>query len=101
MAYRVEWTAQAKKDVDGAVAYIAEVLKSPKAASDLIDAFLEAARLLAEMSEMCAISSQPSCARRNLRARFVKKCVMLYRFDDERVLIYRVFHTSRDYAKLI
>lgn len=101
MAYEVIWTASARNDVDEAISYIAVKLGSPRAACEHLEAFVAAAEQLSVMPEMCALSSQPSLARRGLRSKKVKSYVLLYDFNGERVTVHRVFNGLRDYARLI
>lgn len=102
MACDVLWTERAKQDVDDIIGYIAVRLASPQAARDHMAAFEDAVDRISRNPELYAISPQPSCAARGLRACFVKRCVMLYTYHGEgAVLVYRVFSTLRDYASLI
>ena len=101
MAYEVVWTSHARADVDSAISYIATILDSPTAAAQHLDAFLEAVERLADAPELYAISPQSSLVARGLRCCHVKRYVMLYSFDGNRVVIHRVFSMLQDYAKLI
>lgn len=102
MACKVTWTERAQDDVDNIICYIAIHLASPQAARNLLSAFTDAADRIARHPELHAISQQPSCAARNLRACFIKHYVLLYTYNGEdTVVVYRVFSTLQDYAALI
>ena len=95
------WTASARRDVDAIIRHIAIALDSPKAAGEHLDAFLGAADVLSESPEIKAVGSHPALARRGLRPYFVKRYVVLYAYEDDIVTVHRVFHTLRDYARLV
>ena len=97
----MRWSASAKADVEKILKHLAVYLDNSKAASDHLDAFLDAANRISEFPEMRAVGAQPSLACRNLRPNFVKNYVMLYLLEDGDVVVYRVFHTLQDYARLI
>lgn len=101
MGCEVRWTASARRDVDAIIRHIAVSLDSPKAAGEHLDAILDAAAVLSEFPEVKAVGSHTSLARRGLRPYFVKRYVILYAYEDGAVTVHRVFHTLRDYARLI
>lgn len=102
MDCEVVWTQHAERDVDGIIAYIATALASPIAAREHLDALEEAVDCIASAPLPYEVSQQPSLAARGLRVCFVKRYVMLYSYDGDRlVTIHRVFSTLRDYAAII
>lgn len=102
MACEVLWTDLARQDVDGIARYVSVNLASPRAARDCLAALEDAVERISRNPRLYAISRQPSCAARGLRAYFVKRYVMLYFYNDENpVLVHRVFSTLRDYASII
>lgn len=102
MDCEVIWTQHAERDVDGIIASIVAVLASPIAAREHLNAFEEAVDRIASAPLLYAVSQQPSLAARGFRACFVKRYVMLYSYDGDRlVTIHRVFSTLRDYAAII
>lgn len=102
MDCEVVWTQHAERDVDGIIAYIATVLASPIAAREHLDALEEAVDRIASAPLPYAVSRQLSLAARGIRVCFVKRYVMLYSYDGDRlVTIHRVFSTLRDYAAII
>lgn len=101
MGYKVLWTDSAKADVENIVNHIANVLDSPKAASEHLDAFLKAAQLISGFPEAHAISAHPSLACRELCTYCVKNYIMPYSSDGAVAIAHRVFHGRQDYARLI
>lgn len=101
MGCSVSWTKWAEDDVDGAVGYIVNTLDNRQAAKKLLSDPGAAIERIAGFPEMHAVSAQPSLAVRGLRACIIGNYVLLYRFDGEQVIVYRVFSALRDYARLI
>lgn len=101
MACEVVWTARAEGDLEDVVRYVAQDLASPQAAGALLDSFEEAVDLLAQTPGLFPVSTAPVLAARGLRVYPVKKYVMLYEYDGARVTVWRIFHGSRDYARLL
>ena len=101
MSCSVSWTEWAEDDVDRAVDYIVNTLDNRQAAKKLVDDLHAAIDRIASFPEMHAVPAQPSLAVRGLRACFIGNYVLLYRFDGEQVIVYRVFSALRDYARLI
>ena len=101
MGCEVRWTAAAKSDVESTLHHIAIVLASPKAASEHLDAFIDAANLLADYPELHAMGSHQSLASRGLRPYLIKNYVMPYSYDGHMVIVHRVFHSRQDYARLV
>lgn len=102
MACDVLWTERAQQDVDDIIGYIAVKLVSPRAAREHLIAFEDAVDRISNNPELYAISRQPSCAARGLRACFVRRYALLYSYNDkDTVLVYRVFSTLQDYGSII
>ena len=101
MGCEVKWTASAKADVEGIMRHIAVVLGSPQAATEHLDAFVEAADRIAEFPDLGAVGSHPALVCRGLRPYFVKGYVLLYSHDGGTAVVHRVFHMRQDYARLI
>ena len=102
MACDVLWTERAQRDVDDIIGYIAVKLASPHAAHEHLIAFEDAVDRISNNPELYAISRQPSCAARGLRACFVRRYVLLYSYNDkDTVLVYRVFSTLQGYGSIV
>ena len=102
MACDVLWTERAQRDVDDIIGYIAVKLASPHAAREHLIAFEDAVDRISNNPELYAISRQPSCAVRGLRACFVRRHALLYSYNGEdAVLVYRVSSTLRDFGSIV
>ena len=103
MPYKIIETEPASRDLDRIMAYIAEDLANPIAASDLIREIDRTYELLEEMPRMFEMARSERLAKAGCRKALVKHYVMLYQVDDQAqtVSIIRFFHASQDYAKLL
>ncbi|MBR2834744.1 MAG: type II toxin-antitoxin system RelE/ParE family toxin [Coriobacteriales bacterium] len=102
MAYKVLWTEHALEDTKEIIRYIAKTLDSPIAAREHLEAFEQAVKSIELFPKARAISVTPSLRKRELRCFPVKKYLMLYRIQNvSAIIIYRVFHSTQDYARII
>lgn len=102
MACDVLWTERAQRDVDDIIGCIAVKLASPHAAREHLIAFEDAVDRISSNPEPYAVSRQPSCAARGLRACFVRRHALLYSYNGEdAVLVYRVSSTLRDFGSIV
>lgn len=114
MACRAEWTRAARADLVGIVDYIADVLRSPGAASSFLDD-LEACVSAIEANPFAFEAARdPLLRERGYRKVPLGNYVVLYSTGasggdargaygvagDAPVLIARIFYVRRDYAKL-
>lgn len=104
MAYKVQMTETAEKDLEGIAEYIAVKLSNQKSAIKLLDEFLEKKNFLEDSPLMYPLCSDLRLQEQGYR-RFLFKnnFVALYLIDDEKkvVTIMRIFYAKRDYEKLI
>lgn len=102
MACKVSWTDAAERDVDSITRYIVQGLSAPAAASKLLDELEKAVERIASFPELYEVSPLTPLAKRELRACFVKRYVILYSCHPENgVTTARVFSTLQDYASII
>ena len=119
MAYEVEWSGAATRELDSAVNYLAFHLNSPRAGSTLFDRAEEAAARIA--ARPLALPKVPDAylARRGYRRAMAGDCLLLFRVvkerarivddevadrgtgDDGVVRVLRVFHSAQDYPGLV
>ncbi len=98
MATRVRavvWSESARDALDEVITYIAQ--DSQQAASRVLDAALAAAASLATLSERGRIV--PELDDPVIRETLVFRYRLLYRVEDERVLVVAFLHGARDFAK--
>ena len=101
MGYNVQLADEAARDLDGIVAYLCEALGTPTAATELLDAydaFVDASEEYPEAYERCTDSH---LARLGYRKALLKGYIALYRTEKNEVVVSRVFHQSKDYARLV
>lgn len=101
MAYRRVILKSAQVEYREIVAYLAEVLKSPQAAVRFMNEFDYQLDLIAENPELFSLSRMPELAARGYRTAHVNNYLMLYKIQDQSVVVAHVFHQSQDYARLV
>jgi len=92
---------EAQREYRAIVSYLVEVLKSPQAAANFMDAFDEQLSLIAENPEIFALSRVPELAARGYRTALVNNYVMLYKAHEDKIVVAHVFHQTQDYARLV
>ena len=81
--------------------YIVQELKSPQAARTLNNAIKDARKALAENPLMHAVSRKPLLEHLELRERFVRNYVVVYRIEKQTVYLEHIFHQTQDYERLV
>lgn len=97
MTYSFVGTEAFEKDHDEALAYLVYQLKSPRAASRLMDAMDAPIAKISENPQINAISRKPTLAALEYREDFVERSVLLYRIEGQDVVAKRLFPMSQDY----
>ena len=90
----VVWAESGRDALDEVIAYIAE--DSPQAAVHVLDAALAAAASLATLSARGRIV--PELNDPDIREIFVFRYRLMYRVEDERVVVAAFLHGARDFA---
>ena len=101
MAFKRVILREAQREYRNIVAYLVEVLKSPRAATDFMDEFEYQLGLVTENPSLHAPSRLPELAARGYRSMLVKHYIVLYKVVGHSVVIAHIFHQSQDYAQLI
>jgi plasmid stabilization system protein ParE len=91
---QVAWAQSGRDALDEVIAYIAQ--DSHEAAIHVLEATLEAAASLATLSERGRVV--PELNDPIIREIFVFRYRLLYRVEDERVVVVAFLHGSRDFA---
>ena len=101
MAFKIQTTENAQRDLDHIIEYIAVELANPSAASTLLD---KVDKCCDDLSRMPYMYSE--CQRSRLKAMSYRKAIlgnyiMVYRVDEstQTVYILRYFHGKQDYEK--
>lgn len=92
--HEVVWAESARDALDQVVAYIAQ--DSPQAAVQILDAALAAGASLATLSQRGRIVPELDLA--NIREIFVFRYRLMYRVEDNRVVVVAFLHGARDFA---
>jgi len=104
MAYKVQMTESADKDLEEIADYIAIKLSNPKSATELLDEFLEKKKLLVKSPLIYPLCSNLRLQEEGYhRFLFKNNFIALYLInkDNKIVTIMRIFYAKRDYEKLI
>ncbi len=94
---RVDFTEEAEQGLEQIGDYIAQ--DSPARAESFVRELRAAALLLAEAPE--AYPLVPRYERLRVRRRVYGAYLILYRADDDRVLVLQIVHGARDYGRLL
>lgn len=89
---KVQWSEHALEQVEQIFAYI--VRDRPNVAVDIVDGLFDTAEQLSETPEMGP--PWPPAQRQDLRFILFKTYRILYRVDEDRVIVTSVRHTRRD-----
>lgn len=103
MAYKVQVSESADRDLDDILTYIADKLANSKAAIDFADALDEKYGELEDHPLLFELSRNIYLAQKGYRRFVVGNYVALYLVNEERqeVTIARIFYGRRDYDKYI
>ena len=91
---KVVWAESSRNALDEVITYIAE--ESQQAAVEVLDAALAAAEGLATLSERGRVV--PELNDPAIRELFVFRYRLIYRLDDQRVVVVAFLHGARDFA---
>lgn len=93
--------AEAQREYEDIVSYLAVTAQSPSAARSFMGEFDRQVELIADYPEIHPLSHLRELAAKGYRAFAVGKYLALYKIDDTSVVISHIFHRSRDYARLV
>ena len=91
--YQVKLTAKSRDDMEEIYNYIAYSLCAPQAAINQYNNIADAILSLETMPERCALMQSKLCSKYNLRCLLVDNYSILYRVENE-VVIVRVLYAS-------
>ena len=86
---------RAQLDLESIFVHIAVTLGSPMAAQGILDELFDSFERAAEMPTLGMAFSSEDLAR-DYRRILVKNYWVYYDFDDERLTVWRIFHTRQD-----
>ena len=101
MACKKVILAKAQQEYRDIVGYLVGVLQSKQAVQNFMDEFDKQMGLVAESPELYGLARVPELAELGYRCAPVGNYLMLYKVADERVVVCRIVHRSRDYTRLL
>ncbi len=99
--YKLKYLPLALKDLDEITNYIADILKVPKAAMDLIDALDNSISLLKEFPYSCKIYQTEEPLDTEYRMLPVKNYLVFYSLSKQTVEIHRIIYAKMDYDRFM
>lgn len=99
--YEVKYLPLAKKDLFDITNYIADYLKAPKAAMDLLDAFDKSISRLEQFPYSCKLYKPINSLEDEYRFLPVKNYAVMYVVTDYVVEIRRIIYAKMDLSKII
>jgi plasmid stabilization system protein ParE len=102
MAYKVLIMPPAKRRLDGYVYYTAEKLNNKQAAKAILEDAKETKKRLSLVADSLRIIDNPLLAKyRYRKINFLKhRYLMIYRIQDDIVIVDGMYHESQDYESL-
>ncbi|NPV45049.1 MAG: type II toxin-antitoxin system RelE/ParE family toxin [Firmicutes bacterium] len=101
MKYKIRYLPLASKDLTNIVSYIADELKAPKAAMDLIDALDTSISRLAQFPYSWRVYQSEKSLDYEYRVLPVKNYLVFYVVKEQVVEIHRVIYAKMDLSKVI
>ncbi len=98
--HRLRYLPLAQKDLRDITSYIADILKSPKAAMDLVDALDHSISRLAQFPYSCRVYQPMESLEAEYRILPVKNYLVFYVVSGHDVEIHRIIYTKMDIIKL-
>jgi len=101
--YKVAVSDSAEQDLSQIIAYIAETLAAPRAASDFADAVFDCYERLERNPYMYEQCRDPRLQKENYRRAVIKNYILIYKVSEEMkiVVIHRFFYGRQDYVNVI
>ena len=98
---RVVILAEAQREYERIVSYLAVTAKSPAAAKAFMEEFDHQVEIIANYPLLHPLSHLHELACKGYRSFAVGKYHVLYKSHNSTVVIAHVFHQSQDYARLV
>ena len=103
MQFKVELSELAEKQYDNILSYIANVLKNPQALKNVMDDFDGTIERLEKMADTFGYCKSKKLMEMGLHSiGFTKhRYLLVYRINDERVIVEGMYHELQDYENSI
>lgn len=99
--FKLNYLPLAQKDLRDIISYIADNLKSPKAAMDLIDALDSSLRRLQQFPHSCKLYQPIKSLEAEYRILPVKNYLVFYVVTEHEVEIHRIVYAKMDIKNLL
>lgn len=99
--YEIKYLPSARQDLTDIITYIADALKAPKAAMDLINVLDESISRLEQFPYSCPIYYPIKRLENEYRLLPVKNYAVFYVVKDKVVEIHRILYAKMDLTKII
>lgn len=99
--YEIRYLPLAREDLADIITYIADHLKAPKAAMDLLNAFDESISRLEQFPYLCKVYQPIKELENEYRLLPVKNYAVFYVVKEKVVEIHRVVYAKMDLTKII
>lgn len=101
--YSIHFTEPAEEDLSSTIRYIAEVVKSPSAAKQLLLEIEQQVKILEDMPFCCSLVFDEYLASKGVRSLVVKNYQVFYiiKEHESEVSIIRILYARRDWSYLL
>lgn len=99
--YKIRYLPLARKDLNDITFYIADRLKTPKAAMDLLDSLDESISRLEQFPYSCKVYQPIKTLEAEYRLLPVENYAIFYVVKEQTVEIHRIVYAKMDLSKLI
>lgn len=99
--YKLKYFPLAQKDLRGITSYIADILKAPEAAMDLVDALDNSIYRLQQFPYSCKVYQLTQPLEAEYRMLNVKDYLVFYVVREHEVEVHRIIHAKMDIKNLI
>ena len=97
MAYSVIRTDSFESDLDHILDHLVNTLKSSSGAKRLMKDLTNISSILEETPFIGAVSKKRFLSARSLREHFFLSYALIYRVDEDKVILVDLFHQTQDY----
>jgi toxin ParE1/3/4 len=99
--YKLKYLPLAQKDLRNIISYIADTLKAPKTAMDLVDTFDKAISKLKQFPYSCKVYQSTESLEVEYRMLPVKNYLVFYIVTEQYVEMHRIIYAKMDITKII
>ena len=101
MKYKLRYSIESRRDLDGIWDYIATELQNISAATRIVNAIMDAAEQLIDFAEMGTLLSSIANVESDYRFLVHGNYLTFYRVQGDEVYVDRVIYGRRDYLRIL